>query len=112
MPVKPFFSLPDNANSSTKFSLFLKTRELQQIATSLKSILLKPQKDRAAWLEEYGEIINEAFDSYVDESNFILDSVSFDEESLALSQELVMTLRDALTMIEGISDDSEAHLQG
>lgn len=112
MPVKPMFTHSDSSTNSTKFSLFLKTRELQQIAHSLRTLLLKSKSERAIWMEEYGEFLHEAFDAYIDDSNLILNGISFDEESLALSQELVLTLRDAITMVENILDESELHLKG
>lgn len=96
-------SVPTN---SIKFSLFLKTHELREIAKILENVLLLPEKQRKAWAKEHGEFINHALDMFVQESNETLSELTFDEETLALSKELIVSLRDTVDMIHGILFES------
>ena len=88
--------------SSVKFTLYLKTHELREISKVLENVILLPEKERKAWAKEHGEIINKAMDSFVQESNATLSELTFDDETLALSKELIISLRDTVDMIHGI----------
>lgn len=94
-------------DSSSKFRLFLKNREIQQIKALLHHVLHLSSHDRSLWIEEYGEFVNQAFDALVDDSNLVLDELPFDDEVLELSHELVTSLRDALQLMEGILGDQQ-----
>ncbi len=94
-------------DSSPKFRLFLKNREIQEIKSVLSHVLHMPGTQRSEWIEEYGEFVNQAFDALVDDSNLVLDELPFDDEVLLLSHELVTSLRDALQLMEGILGDQQ-----
>ncbi len=94
-------------DSSPKFRLFLKTREIQQVNSLLQHVLMMPGGDRAQWIDEYGDLVHQAFDALVDDSNAVLDDLPFDDEVLELSHTLVVSLRDALAMMEGILHDRQ-----
>lgn len=91
--------------SSHKFKLFLKNREIQQIKHLLGHVVHMNSQERTRWIEQYGEMVNQAFDALVDDSNLVLDDLPLDDEVLQLSHELVTSLRDALHMMEGILED-------
>lgn len=93
--------------SSPKFRLFLKNREVQQIHSLLNHVTSLPSSQRSAWISEYGDLVNQAFDALVDDSNEVLDSLPFDDEVLELTHELVTSLRDALHLMEGILHDQQ-----
>lgn len=94
-----------SVDSSPKFRLFLKTREIQEVKQLLNHVLRMPGKERSAWIAEYGDFVNQAFDALVDDSNFVLDELQFDEEVLEMSHQLVTSLHDALQLMEGILSD-------
>lgn len=94
--------LSSTPTNSVKFSLYLKAHELREIAKVLENVLLLPEKQRKAWAKEHGEIINKAIDKLVQESNATLSELTFDEETLQLSKELIVSLRDTVDMIHGI----------
>jgi hypothetical protein len=98
--------LSSTPTNSVKFSLYLKTHELKEISKLLENVLLLPEKKRKAWAKEHGEIINRAIDTFVQESNTTLSELTFDEETLALSKELIISLRDTVDMIHGILFES------
>lgn len=92
--------------NSVKFSLYLKTHELREIAKALEYVVLLPEKERKVWAEEHGDIVNKAIDQFVQESNATLSDLSFDDETLALSKELIISLRDTVDMIHGIFSEN------
>ena len=99
--------LEDDTDPTT-FDLFLKTHEIRGIAKVLKNVQLMPQKQRLSWLDENGEILQEAFDSFIDESNMVLDGTTLDDESLELTHELVVSLKDAMIIVETIMTESQS----
>lgn len=87
---------------SKKFKLYLKVREIKGIQKILNDIEQLPLGDREEWIEEYGDMINTALDEFVDDSSFSFENIFTDDETLALSQELVVTLRDTIQTVEGM----------
>lgn len=93
--------------SSTKFNLYLKTRELKEVSKVLEQVLMMPQDQRASWVEENGEMLSDAVDTFVQDSNLTLEEVTMDTETLELSKELVLSLRDTMDIIQGILFDRQ-----
>lgn len=73
----------------------------------LEQVLLFPQDQRNAWVEENGEMLSEAIDIFVQDSNLTLEEVTMDTETLELSKELVLSLRDTMDIIQGILFDRQ-----
>jgi hypothetical protein len=93
--------------SSAKFNLYLKAHELKEVSKILEQVMLLPQDQRTAWVEENGEILSEAVDIFVQDSNLTLEEVTMDTETLELSKELVLSLRDTMDIIQGILFDRQ-----
>jgi hypothetical protein len=91
--------------SSAKFNLYLKARELKEISSILEGVIALPQPERDDWVKENGELLSEAIDLFVQDSNLALEEVAMDNESLELSKELVVSLRDTMNIIQGILFD-------
>ncbi len=91
-----------NQPSSVKFTLYLKAHELQEISKVLERVARMPERKRKAWAEEHGDFINRALDSIVQESNATLSDLSFDDETLQLSKDLIVSLRDTVDMFHGL----------
>ncbi|MCA9368939.1 MAG: hypothetical protein H6773_02425 [Pseudomonadales bacterium] len=87
---------------SKKTQLFLKVREIKEIRRILSNVEAMSQLDQDQWVEEYGEMINDAIDSFIDDSQFSLEHAFADDEILALSQELLLTLKETIETVEGI----------
>jgi hypothetical protein len=98
-------AVTDTITSSTKFNLFLKTHQIKQVSDTLQHVMLLPKRKRQSWIREHGELVHQAFDNLVDDSNNLLDNLQLDEETLELSQELVVSLRDAMNLVENILYD-------
>lgn len=107
MSVRTRYSLTDTVTSSTKFNLFLKAHEINEIQKVLRHVMLLPPENRTQWVEENGEIIQSAFDSFIDDSNLVLEDMLIDDESLQLSQELINSLKNALSIVENILSDDQ-----
>jgi len=87
---------------SKKFKLFLKVREIKGIQKILQEVTLLSSGEREEWIGTYGEMINNAIDTFVDDSNIGIENIFADDESLELSQELIMTLKDTILTVESI----------
>lgn len=87
---------------SSKFKLYLKVREIKGIQEVLSQVQMLSIEERESWVEEYGDMINDAIDAFVDDSGMTIEHVFADDEALALSQELVETLKDTILTVEGI----------
>ncbi len=97
---------------SSKFKLYLKVREIKQIYKIVQEIKSLSPSQREKWVEEYGDYIHDAIDTYVEDSDSTLgEGVLFDDELMAMSQELVRTLRDTITTVEDMLYE-EASLEG
>lgn len=93
------------STGSTKFDLYLKSRELKELSRVLEQVLLLPQEQRFEWVEENGELVSEAVDGFIQDSSSALDGISLDPETMELSKELVLSLRDTMDIIQGILFD-------
>ncbi len=91
-----------NFNSSLKFVLYLKNKEITEINKVLNRAISLPKAEQEIWKENYGEMINNALDLFVDDSNLVLNKLSLDEEVLELSHKLVLSLQDAIKLAEEI----------
>jgi hypothetical protein len=86
-------------NQSQKFQLYLKARQMSQAQQVLNDVkLMKPEK-RKAWLKENSELVEQAFDGFIQESNQVLGQVGLDEESLKLSQTIVQGIKDSMDLM-------------
>jgi hypothetical protein len=94
--------LQNSKPSSVKFTLYLKAHELQEISKVLERVAHMPERKRRAWAQEHGDFINHALDSIVQESNATLSELSFDDETLQLSKDLIVSLRDTVDMFHGL----------
>ncbi len=89
-------------DESAKFHLFLKTREVQHLAQALRKVTILPHHQREDWLEENGDFLAEEFDEYINNAGMTFEGLTIDEETLELSRDLVFSLREALTTVEGM----------
>lgn len=93
------------SSGSAKFDLYLKSRELKEVSKILEQVLLLPTEQRELWVQENGELISEAVDTYIQDSSSALDGIALDPEMMELSKELVLSLRDTMDIIQGILFD-------
>jgi hypothetical protein len=107
MSARTNFLPTDTVTNSTKFNLYLKTHEIREIQKVLRHVLLLPPKRRLNWVEENGQIIQAAFDSFIDDSNLVLEDMMLDDEALELSHELVTSLKNALAIVENILTEEQ-----
>lgn len=107
MNMKPRHLLANPTTNSTKFNLFLKTHEIREIHKVLRHVMLLPPDQRVDWIEENGEIVQSAFDSFIDDSNLVLDDISIDDETIELSHQLITSLKSALSIVENILSENQ-----
>jgi hypothetical protein len=104
LSINSLSSLPssDNSGLSLKFVLFLKNKEINEIKKVLNKAMLLSQIDKESWKEEYGEMIDQALNLFVDDSNLILKRLSLDEEILELSHQLVSSIQEVMRLADAI----------
>lgn len=105
--VAPSVTLRSIATGSGKFNLYLKTRELKAIEEVVRQVLILPKQERLAWVDTNGDWLQDAFDAFIQDSNLTLEEVALDEETMELSKKLVVSLRDTMTMVNGILIENE-----
>lgn len=88
--------------SSLKFILYLKNKEISAVNKMLEKVLQLPLNEQQNWADENGEMLNQALDIFVEDSNTLLDKITLDDEILELSQKLIFALRDALHSAEAL----------
>ncbi|MCB9813359.1 MAG: hypothetical protein H6772_03055 [Pseudomonadales bacterium] len=91
-----------NFNSSLKFVLYLKNKEVKEINKVLNKVMQLSKAEQEVWKKQYGEIVDYALDLFVDDSNLVLKKISLDKEVLHLSQKLVISLEKAVKSVEAI----------
>ncbi len=104
---QPIQFLSKSRTQSTKFNLFLKAREMKQVEEVLQGVMILPETERQQWVEENGEMMSAAFESFIEDSNQTLEEMNFDLESLELSKELVTALRDTTNIVQGILSEKQ-----
>lgn len=111
MTTQTHFSQSLITNDPAKFSLYLKNREIKEISRALEHIMLLPKNERDKWVEEHGELMNRAFNDFIDSSTETFETGSssnqFDDEMMELSQDLVVSLQDTFTRVQKILSNQQ-----
>ena len=79
---------------------------MKQIEATLRDVMLLPHDQRTEWLENNEDMINDMLETFVNDSALALDGLQLDPEALQLSMEYVTSLRDLMTTMRSILDDS------
>jgi len=88
--------------AAVKFAMYVRIQELKQISQGLRRLLLLPEVERLEWLGDHEDFLSEMMESFLSETVNTIDGLQLDQESLALSVELVTTMRDAMAMIQNL----------
>lgn len=99
-----------DSGDSLKFDLYVKSREIKQIVSSLQNVALLPAEKRQTWVDDHESMIVELMDSFMDDSILAMDGLQLDEEGMNLSVELVSNMRDAMNIINSIFSDHKQPL--
>jgi hypothetical protein len=102
-----FERLRSASPDSAKFQLFLKVREIKQLARVLQELQLRQKQERRTWIKENQALITELVDDFTDDSLAQLQGVATDTESVKLSMDLVATLRRTLLMVDTLLIESD-----
>jgi hypothetical protein len=89
-------------NESAKFNLFLRAREIKHLTTALHQVTRLPKKQRDVWVEENGQFLADEFEDFISASNMTFEGLTIDEETVELSRNLVFSLKEALTTVQGM----------
>lgn len=100
-------STNDTTVSSQKFVLYLKIREINEVNIALKQALKLPINEQQKWATENGTILDKALNSFIDDTNVILEKITLDDEILDLSEKLVVGLKNAVQNIDKLLSPQE-----
>lgn len=92
----------EKTQEQLKFDLYLRSRELQQIAAQLERILQKNSRERNNWLKENKRVLESLLKNFVDDSSINLQGLQLDKETAALSMDLAVNLRQTVAMINAL----------
>jgi hypothetical protein len=104
-------STNDPQVSSQQFVLYLKVREITEVNSALDIALRLPLHEQKKWAHENGQILDFALNTFIDDTNVILEKLSLDDEILSLSEKLVTGLKNAVQSIDellGPQDELES----
>ncbi|PIR58840.1 MAG: hypothetical protein COU69_03510 [Candidatus Pacebacteria bacterium CG10_big_fil_rev_8_21_14_0_10_56_10] len=101
----PGFQPPDTPSDAVKFELFVKKRQVDQVATSLEQLMLLSESERLRWFSDSADHVAELLNSFVDDSMLALDGANLDQEALDLSLDLLNRLREVMMAINHILYD-------
>lgn len=90
------------STGDTKFDLAMRARELEQLEELLKQIYTYSSDERKAWVAENGEFLSFAFEQFISDASQSLQTFSLDDETLSLSRDLVMSLRETGELLDGL----------
>lgn len=85
-----------------KFDLFVRSREMEQIAVHLESLMLKHKKEREIFVKENRAYLETLMPLLVENSNLSLEGMQLDREAAALSMQLAVNLRKSLSLINAL----------
>lgn len=97
--------MPSNFIENTadlKFDLFVRSREMEQIAVHLESLMLKHKKEREIFVKENRAYLETLMPLLVENSNLSLEGMQLDREAAALSMQLAVNLRKSLSLINAL----------
>lgn len=97
----------DAVVSSQRFVLYLKVREITAVNEVLNLALQLPIHEQKRWAEDNGKILDTALNTFIDDTNVILEKISLDDEILDLSEKLVVGLKNALQNIDSLLSPQE-----
>lgn len=90
------------STGDSKFDLLLRTRELAQLEDLLKQIYTYSLDERQAWVEANGDFLALAYEQFISDASQTLQDLSMDDETLKLSRDLVMSLRETGELLDGL----------
>jgi hypothetical protein len=97
-----FDQVRPNSPANSKFQLFVKVREVKQLAKILQEVKLKDTKQKQAWLQENEAIIAKMVDTFTDDSLAQLQGLTADQETVKLSVALITELRQSLLLLDSL----------
>lgn len=100
--VSQFESDVDNPES-TKFALFVKTRQMRQAQSAISHVMLLSKAERQRWVKENKNVMGQLVEQMMEDSIVALDGALLnDAESRALSMEYVSELKVMMNAMRGI----------
>ncbi len=85
-----------------KFNLFLRSREMKQIALHLEKVMLKKKSERDLFVSENKAFIDSLMKTFVDNSNLSIEGMQMDKEAADLSMQMAIDVRKSISLINAL----------
>ena len=85
-----------------EFQLYLKNKNLDQIAHTLEQVLLWPKKKQKSWAKKYAPQIKNELDLFLDEALSILNGAVMNKKLVTDSANYTNTLRMMIEQLGGL----------
>ncbi|MBT3249595.1 MAG: hypothetical protein HN846_02335 [Candidatus Pacebacteria bacterium] len=92
----------DDDNESFKFDLFLMTREIKQISSSLKQVTLLPKKQQKQWVRDNQKLLRKFMSNLNHDMYDVLDEMSLDNDVLLETISCVTELRELINTLNSL----------
>ncbi|MBD3250657.1 MAG: hypothetical protein GF381_03765 [Candidatus Pacebacteria bacterium] len=89
-------------NEEIKFDLFLQSRRVKQISSSLQQLSTKSKQEQLEWLSLNPDLVEQLMDTLLEDSMLALDGVTLDGESMNLSIELISDIRQTVGLVNSL----------
>jgi hypothetical protein len=92
----------EDDNEAFKFDLFLMTREIKQITSSLRLVTLLPKNKRHRWVKDNQQFLQKFMSTLTIDVSEVLDEVQLDQDALQETISCVIELRDLVNTMNGL----------
>ena len=92
----------EDDNEAFKFDLFLMTREIKQITTSLKHVTLLPKKQQHEWVKDNQQLLHKFMNNLTHDMSDILDEMSLNQDVLQKTISCVTELRELVNTLNSL----------
>ncbi len=92
----------EDDNEAFEFDLFLMTREIRQITSSLKHVTLLPKKQQKQWVKDNQKLLYKFMGNLNHDMSDVLDDMSLDHDVLQKTISCVTELRELVNTLNGL----------
>lgn len=105
LPSFPQENTHDLQDQETKFDLYVQSRKVKQIVSSLERFLSELQRTHPNWLANNQEFMTFLLDELLNDSLLVLDGMELDAEGIRMSLSLMSDIRQALSVVEQLASE-------
>ena len=99
-------NLSESESEQIKFDLYLKNRQVTEIAKIMEEVLMWPKSSRKKWVKKFSPHLSDMLDVFLDDAVSTFDGVALDRELMNLFAEFTENLKTVTKQVEGVISSS------